>query len=390
MSTLSDVVSVVAPAPRGERRDGGARAMGQRLVRSAPYAVVKLALALTVCTVFTSQLHAQLAQAAPRPAPDAAPSAISAERIGNGPIIYKDMPGLEGELGDNIDGPSVIKAPSWLTNPLGKYYMYFAHHRGEYIRLAYADRPEGPWRIYEPGTLRLSQMTHCFNHVASPDAIVDDERQRLILYFHCPVESVDVKRARPYAQITFVATSKDGLHFDPSQEAFAAPYLKAFRYHGYIYALAMSDKKSAYPTWRRSGQFFRSPTGMPPFETGPRILDEMRHAALLRSGDVLHIFYTVVGDYPERIHHSQVDLRPDWTEWTATAPTEVLRPETAYEGGDLPLARSKGGMSAGRERALRDPAILDDDGELYLYYTVAGEVGIAVARVELEAAQEKP
>ena len=326
--------------------------------------------------VLPSRLRAQVDLSAPPP-----PAAISAERLGNGPIIYKGMPGLEGELGDNIDGPSVIKAPPWLTKPLGKYYMYFAHHRGKYIRLAYADRPEGPWHIYKPGTLRLNQMKHCFNHVASPDALVDAEAKRLLLYFHCPIESVNVKRARPYAQITFVATSKDGLHFDPVQQGFAAPYMRTFRYKGYTYGLAMSDKKSAYPTWLRSGQFFRSATGMPPFVAGPRILDEMRHAGLFRKGNLLHIFYTIVGDDPERIYHAQVDLRPDWTEWTATAPTEVLRPATRYEGADLPLVQSKGGMSEGRERALRDPAILDDDGKLYLYYTVAGEKGIAVARL---------
>jgi hypothetical protein len=388
VSTLADIRFA---GPRAQKRGsghGGAGAMQRQLFRG-PCCAIGAALTLALLAPVT-QVHAQASQAASRLAPAPAQAAVSAERIGDGPIIYQGMPGLEGELGDNIDGPSVIKAPQWLTNPLGKYYMYFAHHRGEYIRLAYADRPGGPWHTYAPGTLRLSQMKHCFNHVASPDALVDDENRRVILYFHCPIESVDVKRARPYAQITFVATSKDGLHFEPNQQSFAAPYLKAFRYHGYTYALAMSDKKSVYPTWRRSGQFFRSASGMPPFESGPRILDEMRHAALLRKGDVLHIFYTVVGDYPERIYHSQVDLRPDWTEWTATAPTEVLRPETAYEGADLPLARSRGGMSAGRERALRDPAILDDDGQLYLYYTVAGEVGIAVARVQLGAGGELP
>ena len=55
----------------------------------------------------------------------------------------------------NINGPSVISVPSWVKNPLGKYYMYFAHHKGEYIRLAYADSIEGPWRIYQPGSLRV-------------------------------------------------------------------------------------------------------------------------------------------------------------------------------------------------------------------------------------------
>lgn len=387
MRTICDTAVASLLGLMGRRR-GDRAAATRRSASGASLAFVSGVLALTLIAP-ASLLHAQ--QSRPAREPSAIPSspAISAERIGDGPIIYPGMPGLEGELGGNINGPSVIKAPSWLKKPLGKYYMYFAHHRGKYIRLAYADRPEGPWRIYQPGTLRLDQ-TSGLNHVASPDVIVDEENKRLILYFHSPIESPDVKRDRPYAQVSFVATSLDGLHFTPMPDGFAAPYLKAFQFRGYTYALAMADKKSAYPVWKRSGQFFRSASGAPPFESGPRIIDEMRHGALLRRGNVLHIFYTTVGDDPERIYHSQVDLRPDWMEWTATAPTEVLRPETAYEGGDLPLAQSKGGMSAGRERALRDPAVLDDDGQIYLYYAVAGETGIAVARVQLGAAEAAP
>lgn len=351
---------------------------------ASAHALAVIATVVLALVVPTGALHAAEQAKALKlpPPPPPLPPSVTAERLGDGPVIYPGMPGLEGELGDNIDGPSVVKAPSWLKKPLGKYYMYFAHHRGTYIRLAYADRPEGPWHVYEPGTLRLDQMTHCANHVASPDALVDETARKVMLYFHCPVESVDVKRDRPYEQLTFVATSADGLHFKPDQTSFAAPYLRAFRYGGYTYALAMSDKKSAYPLWKRSAQFYRSKTGVPPFETGPRIIDEMRHGALLVRGHMLHVFYTVVGDDPERIYHCEVDMRPDWTEWTATAPTEVLRPEMKYEGADLPVSQSRGGMSAGRERALRDPAILDDDGKIYLYYAVAGETGIAVARVK--------
>jgi len=357
------------------------------LARSVIFAIGVIAVTLIAPA---GRLHAQAVKAVPLPTATPLAPAISAERIGDGPIIYNGMPGLEGELGDNIDGPSVINAPPWLQQPLGKYYMYFAHHRGAYIRLAYANRPEGPWHIYPPGTLQLSQTKSCQNHIASPDIIVDDKEQRMLLYFHCPIEAVDVKRARPYAQITFVASSRDGLHFDPLPDSLAAPYLRAFHYRGYTYALAMSDKQSVYPTWRRSGQFFRSVTGTAPFEAGPRILDEMRHAALLPRGDLLHIFYTIVGDDPERIYHAQVDLRPDWTEWTATPPSEVLRPETDYEGANLPAVQSRGGMSSGKERALRDPAVFDDNGALYLYYTVAGENGIAVARIHLGTAQDTP
>jgi hypothetical protein len=315
---------------------------------------------------------------------------LTAQRIGDGPLIRPDMPGLEGDLGVNIDGPSIIRVPAWIKNPLGKYYMYFAHHRGTYIRLAYADDPKGPWTVYRDGTLKLAQ-TSALHHVASPDVIVDDENRRLILYYHGPTETPGGNYGgRPYAQMTFVATSPDGIAFKPASGAIAPPYMKAFRYKGYTYGLSMGDKKSAYPVWLRSGLFSRSKTGMDRFEDGPRILDEMRHAAVLRRGDTLHVFYTVVGDEPERILYSTVDLRPDWTEWTASAPVEVLRPERPYEGADVPLASSRGGMSAGRENALRDPGVLDDGDRIFVYYSVAGENGIAGAQVTLTERKAAP
>ena len=68
------------------------------------------------------------------------------ERLGNGPIIAPDM---DARMGTNINGPSLIRAPDWLANPLGRYYLYFAHHNGSYIRLAVADTVEGPWRTHE-------------------------------------------------------------------------------------------------------------------------------------------------------------------------------------------------------------------------------------------------
>src|SRR5437016_6077328 len=74
-------------------------------------------------------------------------------RLAGNPII---TPATDSSIGSNINGPSLIRAPKWLEHPLGKYYLYFADHRGKYIRLAYADHLEGPWRIYKPGTLQLS------------------------------------------------------------------------------------------------------------------------------------------------------------------------------------------------------------------------------------------
>ena len=72
-------------------------------------------------------------------------------------------------------------------------------------------------------------------------------------------------------------------------------------------------------------------------------------------------------------------------DWIADAPTEVLAPEEEWEGADRPLEPSRIGYARHRVRELRDPAIYEEDGRIYLLYTVAGESGIAIAELEAEA-----
>ena len=74
-------------------------------------------------------------------------------RLRNAPIITPD---LHPSIGHNIQGPSLIRVPDWVSEPLGSYYLYFADHKGSYIRLAYADDLRGPWKIHPPGTLQLA------------------------------------------------------------------------------------------------------------------------------------------------------------------------------------------------------------------------------------------
>src|SRR5687767_12344715 len=65
-----------------------------------------------------------------------APPAAKAIRFPTNPLITTRT---SASLGDNINGPTVIRVPAWVKQPLSRYYMYFAHHMGHYIRLAYAD-----------------------------------------------------------------------------------------------------------------------------------------------------------------------------------------------------------------------------------------------------------
>jgi len=106
-----------------------------------------------------------------------------AVRFQQNPIV---TPASSPTIGDNINGPSLIRVPSWVERPLGRYYLYFSHHAGKFIRLAYADRLSGPWTVHPQGTLRLEDSPRCYDHVASPDVHVADARREILMYFHCP------------------------------------------------------------------------------------------------------------------------------------------------------------------------------------------------------------
>ena len=135
------------------------------------------------------------------------------ERLG--PIL---TPESHPAAGDNVQGPSVVRIPDWVQNPLGRYYLYFAGHKGDRIRLAYADDLKGPWTLHHPGALAIEdsgfavtppevpwfamqaarvlawwrevRLLHDLEkeltapHIASPDIHVDSSARRFVLYFH--------------------------------------------------------------------------------------------------------------------------------------------------------------------------------------------------------------
>ncbi len=110
----------------------------------------------------------------------------------------------------------------------------------------------------------------------------------------------------------------------------------------------------------------------------------MRHSALRVVGNELHVYWTQVGDAPESILLSSIDLSQDWQQWADGGPVTVLAPEHPWEGADAPLIPSVRSTAYGVVNQLRDPALLEDQGKLYLLYAVAGESGIAVAEVVLQ------
>lgn len=302
-----------------------------------------------------------------------APSRFVPTRLDGNPILHRDFtPGV----GKNVNGPSLVSAPPWIERPLGRYYLYFAHHRGTFIRLATADELEGPWRIYQPGTLHLADShfptTGRRPHIASPDVHLDAQSATVRMYYH----GLDTATRK---QHTRVAVSHDGLHFHALPEILGRPYFRVFQHAGWWYALAMP------------GILYRSADGLSGFERGPKLFESsMRHSALLQRDGELFVFWSRVGDCPERILCSTIPLQGDWQSWRAAPAGEVLEPREPWEGADRPLQPSVRGWMDEPVRQLRDPAIFEQDGHAYLLYSVAGESGIAIAELEQTQANLDP
>ena len=326
------------------------------------------------------------------------PAVVRAQRLLDRPIIE---PSLHPSIGANIQGPSLIRVPDWVPQPLARYYLYFADHKGRYIRLAYADRLAGPWRIHPPGSLRLEDTpfpaepppaspallanaeaemerrgisyAHSVRqelttpHIASPDVHVDGDKRRIVMYYH-GLESAG-------RQLSRVAVSADGIAFDAQAHpnALGRTYMRVFAHRGTTYALAMP------------GQFYRARDPLGGFVAGPRLFNpNMRHAAVQLRGDTLLVFWTQVGDVPERILLSTVELGGDWMRWQASPPVEVLRPERPWEGAEAPLEPSIRSVAYGIVNQLRDPAIFEEGDAVYLLYAVAGESGLGIAQLSSE------
>ena len=301
---------------------------------------------------------------------------ITAERIGDGPIIHQ---GMGPSLGDNINGPSLVVRPDWAPGP-GRYMLYFAHHMGRYIRLAFADVLTGPWHIHEPGVLPLAETPFAqtppdvpqpqwavdlgvdglYPHLASPDVHVDDESQCFTMWVHGLADHGE--------QETYRACSVNGLDWTIIGPAIHQTYIRAFRHGARWWAIGHGGQAMALTD---------DETILGAYLLGPNV----RHCGVWVAGDRLHIFYTRIGDAPERILHRSFVLGRDMEDWAPLSDeVEVLRPERAWEGAELPVRPSIIGATA-LAHELRDPFIFEDNGAIYMIYAGGGEAALGLARL---------
>ena len=176
------------------------------------------------------------------------------------PIITANMfpSNRRGSDGNNINGACMIRIPDFISrdrraNRSANYYLYFGHHQGDYIRMAWSVNAAGPFTLYRAGAgvgtrgvmdnnntnISLSNNIQIRrNHIASPDVHVDEANRQIIMYFHS---------GSPYRfngrdtseQVTWVNTSSDGLNFrrrDTRPVQLGPSYFRVFEDNRTLYA----------------------------------------------------------------------------------------------------------------------------------------------------------
>ena len=320
--------------------------------------------------------------------------------------------------GENINGPSLIRIPDWIApenraDSSAVYYLYFAHHQGNYIRLAWAVDLEGPWNLYKTGSdyksgnrgvldlgeddiIYVGNSVTIEKHIASPDVIVDDSNKQIVMYFHGPVEG-------PEGQRTFVSTSSDGLSFLEGilPVMLGGSYFRVFEYRDRLYSIdnradiykggTVDDPWLIPPDFNfldklwteREDNPFQDDINQDPAIDGSDL--RLRHVGVHVSEDTLFVFYSRIADAPERILLSVIRLdNRTFYEWDpGYPPQEILYPDELWEGKYFAILPSESGSSKVPVKQLRDPDIFEDnDGSLYLLYAGRGEDAIGLARLE--------
>jgi len=362
---------------------------------------------------------------------------VRLKRSSHNPIIE-----ASDDVGAIVNSPSVIKIPSWIEDPLGAYYMYFSHKHGSYIRMAYADHPEGPWEIYSPGVLDIEE-TPFVGHIASPDVHVDHSEETIRMYYHGesslrdlvfgPIkhrkyrrESYDYRyRSIPHRVLYQAGRTgykqiqnggRDGItppseqptqSDDPTNNKFnlmklltrrpiKPPTVQETRHAKSSTGLSFTAQDSIIgPSWlavfhynerwygigSRDGYLFSSDTPTDPFDRKQKLLKTGRHFGVHCDEDKLEVYYSKSNDQPERILRTNIILSTKSSNWKLGDTIEVLAPEMKYEGSNISLEVTQQRSYSERRQIVRDPSIFVDRESKYMFYALAGETGIGVVKL---------
>ena len=385
-------------------------------------------------------------------------------------------------VGGNINGPSIIRVPDWIpiserVHPSAQYYLYFGNHRGDDIRMAWSDSLTGTWTLFNVsggsgplnndrawgvngnntgtqtplhGVLtmvgnRIISLTNSdflvSDHVASPEVIVDNVNQRLVMNIHGTTQFL-AQPGQGTGQRSFVTTSKYGLDFNPANSqtveselhglrdvVTARAYVRSFQVGGQTFAYTnggdlwrapafndagevntIANADSEGGLWNPSGENTTAawwemiPTSENPllqfYQNNGQGTGDPRHSGTYTRTHIdpndtnVYLFYTARDDTPERIFLTVIDTNNGSTEpseWTTIGQRVILQAELDWEGGDLEPTTSVNGAQINVNQ-LRDPLIFEDDqgtqdpsdDKLYMFYTGEGEEAIGFAELTFD------
>jgi hypothetical protein len=192
---------------------------------------------------------------------------------------------------------------------------------------------------------------------------------------------------------------QDGLLF---QDIF---YLTApIKLNDWFYAIGKTQENSIGSTILCRSQSLEGP-----FERGPLLARGMRHGDMhFVGGNKMLIFYTLIGDAPERILLATLEMRnkTDWESWKLLPGPTILTPTLEFEHGNAnnTVPSEPGSAGCSSHAQFRDPSFLrdDDDDDDHdkntsrsdaqhhhrftgtLFYTVHGERFFAASRLDID------
>jgi hypothetical protein len=320
----------------------------------------------------------------------------SAVRGQTSPILSKqmfqscDLSALGPDPMGNINGPSIMRVPDWVINPLGAYYLYFAHHKGTSIRLAYADYITGPWCMHPEPVLHLKNSLFVTNdldptsrkhwvngpeylyaHIASPDVHIDPSKKQIMMFFHGLLSDGD--------QQTRLATSSNGLTFAATAPLLGPSYLRAFQWYDRWYSTHLWGEMGVFDTFSKPPEIMPH-TSIPNEITGAPH-SKIRHGQMCILQNHAYFVFSRIGDYPEQILLCRIAPALDHAQWRFGPVMTLLSPTHHWEGFGGTVMKSEEGSSKHLGPELRDPCLFYDSGSLWLLYSGGGERGIGLAKI---------
>lgn len=286
-------------------------------------------------------------------------------------------------IGDNINGPAVVRLFGNHKKTFGyKFLLLFAHHQGEYIRIAGSNSLLSKWRFVPSKILNTKSYAEFHDHVASPDAHYLKNSDTLLVFFH----SREIGNRK---QITFLARFNGGLNNRPLILKTNLPfYARVFFVRKQAYALTKGgnlfdtlDKELC--EWRPLVNIF---TGQDSEEdTYQNHPGSIRHLSVLNYKGMYLVFYSIIGEKPEKIWVSELKIDTTKGKFMALGKVLVLSPEKEYEGCGLKLQNSESGPSLVPENSVRDPYVIKFRSRYLLFYSIKGEFGIAFTELNLKS-----